>query len=167
MTITAANAHISSGQAHFELTLMNAESVTADFDDVVVSGIRRGIPPELLTRLKALWEQTKVVAGEVVAFGRIIVQKIVDFLLANPKLAIGLAIGAAVSALIASIPFLGAVLAPISTWVATLYGAGVGATMQQGDFSGSPMSAAIELASKFFELLVSIFNGIAQYWTAT
>lgn len=166
MAISGHAAELSSSQALFELTLLNAETVSTDFDDVVVAGIRRGIPPELLTRLKALWEQTKLIAGEVVAFGKIIVQKVVDFLLANPKLAIGLAIGAAVSALIASIPFFGPVLAPIATWIATLYGAGVGAVMQQGDFSGSPLPAAIELAAKFFELIGSIFNGIAQYWAA-
>lgn len=164
MTNTAIGAQLNSSQALFELTLLNAEAVTAEFDDVVVAGIRRGIPPELLTRLKVLWAQTKLIAGEIVAYGKIIVQKVVDFLLANPKLAIGLAIGAAVSVLVASIPFLGPMLAPISTWIATLYGAGVGASMQQGDFSGSPLPAAIELASKFFELIGIVFRGIAQYW---
>ncbi len=167
MTNAARSAQLNPSQALFELTLLNAEAATAEFDDVVVAGIRRGIPPELLTRLKALWVQTKFIAGELVAYEKVIVQKVVEFLLANPKLAIGLAIGAAVSAIVASIPFLGPFLAPVSTWVATLYGAGVGAAMGQGDFSGSPMSAAIELASKFFELIGEIFNSIAQYWTAS
>lgn len=156
----------SSEQALFELTLLNAESSKSEFDDVVISGLKRGIPPEILTRLKELWQHTKVVAGEVVAIGKIIVQKIIDFLLANEKLAIGLAIGAAVSVLIAGIPFLGPLLAPISTLVATLYGAGVGAAMQQGDYSGSPFTAAIELATKFFELMRTIFEAVAPYWPA-
>ena len=151
-------------QATFELTLLNAELAKTRFDDVVVSGIKLGIPPELLTRLKELWEQTKVVAGEVIAIGKIIVRKVIDFLLANPKLTIGLAIGAAISVLISGIPFIGPILAPISLLLATLYGAGIGAAMQKGDYSGSPFTAAIELAHKFFELIAIIFNAVAQYW---
>jgi hypothetical protein len=153
-------------QATFELTLLNAELVKAKFDDVVVSGIKLGIAPELLTRLEELWEQTKVVAGEVIAIGKIIVRKVIDFLLANPKLTIGLAIGAAISVLIAGIPFIGPILAPIALLISTLYGAGVGASMQKGDYSGSPFTAAIELAHKFFELIAIIFNAVAQYWKA-
>jgi len=159
-------ATLSPASALFELTMLNAETLQANFDDVVVEGVKRGIPPELLTRMRVLWDQTKFIAGEVVAFGKIIVQKIVAFLLANPKLTIGLAIGAAVSVLIAGIPFIGPFLAPFSTSISTLYGAGVGASLQQGDFSGSPMSAAIALATKFFELISMIFSGIKEYWTA-
>ena len=148
----------------FDLTLLNAESSAANFDDVVIEGIQRGIPPELLTRLKELWEKTKLIAGEIVAVGKIIVQQIFNFLKDNPKLTLGIALGAAVSALIAGIPFIGAILEPISTIISTLYGAGVGAAMQAGDYSGSPYTAAIELANKFFELIKKIFNAIAQYW---
>ena len=38
----------------FDLTLLNAESSTANFDNVIIEGTKRGIPPELLTRLKEL-----------------------------------------------------------------------------------------------------------------
>lgn len=153
-------------QAVFEMTLLNAESTRADFDDIVVLGLKRDIPPELLTRLKWLWEQTMVVAGEVIAVGKIIIRKIIDFLLANPKLTIGIAIGIAISVLVAGIPIIGPILAPISLLISTLYGAGVGAAMQKGDYSGSPYTAAIELAQKFFELIGIIFNAVAQYWAS-
>lgn len=153
-------------QAVFEMTLLNAESTKADFDEVVILGLKRDIPPELLTRLKGIWEQTKVIAGEVVAIGKIIVRRIIEFLLANPKLTIGIAIGAAISALITGIPFIGPILAPISLVLSTLYGAGVGAAMQKGDYSGSLYTAAIELAHKFFELIGVIFNAVAQYWAS-
>jgi len=46
---------------------------------------------------------------------------------------------------------------------ATLYGAGVGAAMEHGDYSGSPFTAAIELANKFFELMKKIFYGVSEY----
>jgi hypothetical protein len=147
-----------------ELSLLNAESSTADFDEVVVDGITRGIPPELLTRLKELWEKTKVVAGEIIAVGKIIVRQIFDFLKENPKLSLGLAFGAAVAALISGIPLLGPLVAPLATTLAMLYGAGAGAAMDAGDTSGSLYSAAIALATKCFELLKNIFNAIVQYW---
>lgn len=148
-------------QGMFELTLINAEATTSNFDDVVVESLSRGIPAEIVTRLKEIWEKTKLVAGEVVAIGKIIVVQIIDFLKANPKLTIGIALGAAVSVLIAGIPLIGALLQPLSTWIATLYGAGVGAAIAKGDYSGSPLAAAIELAAKFFELLKNILNAVS------
>lgn len=46
-----------------------------------------------------------------------------------------------------------------------IYFGGVGAAMEKGDISGSPLSAAIALAKSFFELLMAIFNAIVEYWT--
>lgn len=151
-------------QGIFELTLINAEASSADFDDVAVEALNRGFPAELVTRLKELWELTKFVAGEIVVIGKIIVRQIMDFLKANPKMTVGLALGAAVSALIGGLPIIGSLLQPVSTMIATLYGAGVGAAMQNGDGSGSPFSAAIELAQKFFELLMNILNAVGNYF---
>jgi len=105
----------SSELAMFDLTLLNAECSQANFDDVVISGLKKGIPPEVLTRLKEIWIKTKQIAGEVVAVGKIIVRQIFDFIMDNPKLTVGLAIGAAVASLIAGIPFFGAMLEPLST----------------------------------------------------
>lgn len=150
----------------FELSLLNAEASETKFDDFVVDAIERGIPPELITRLKDIWGAAQTIAGEVVAVGRIILGRIMDFVKQNPKLTLGLALGAAVAALVGGIPLIGPLLQPLSAWVATLYGGGVGAAMQQGDFSGSPFTAATELASKFFELLVTIFRSVANYWAA-
>ena len=149
-------------QAMFELMLMNAEASSAQFDDVAVEALHRGIPPELVTRFKELWEQTKFVAGEVVAIGKIIVMQIIEFLKQNPKLTVGMALGAAVSALVGGVPLIGPLLQPQATLIASLYGAGVGAAMAKGDYSDSPMSAAIALAEKFFELLKSILNSVAD-----
>jgi hypothetical protein len=150
-------------QGMFELTLMNAEASSAQFDDVAVEVLNRGIPPELVTRLKELWEQTKVIAGEIVAIGKIIVRQIIEFLKQNPRLTVGMALGAAVAALIGGIPLIGPLLQPLATLIASMYGAGVGAAMGKGDYSGSPLSAAIALAEKFFELLKGILNSVASY----
>ena len=151
-------------QGMFELSMLNAETSYAEFEEVIIEGIKRGIPTEILTRLKDLWEVSKEVAGEVVAIGKIIVMAIIDFMKANPMITVGLILGAALSTLVLGIPFLGPLLLPITMGVSALYGAGVGAAMQGGDYSGSPISAAIALAKKFFELLRMILMAVSDYW---
>ena len=155
---------LSSEQALFELSMLNAERLQSDFDDVVIEGVKRGVPPEILTRLKDIWEATQDIAGEIIAIGKIIVMAIIDFFKANPTLTAGMALGAAVSSLILAIPFLGTLLLPLATLLATLYGAGVGAAMQEGDYSASPITAAVALADKFFEMLRMILMALSQYW---
>jgi hypothetical protein len=150
----------------FELTLLNAETSHKQFDDVVVMGLSRGIPPEIITRLQNLWVATKNIAGEIVEIGKIIVQKIFDFIKSNPSLTLGLAIGAAVGVLVAGIPFLGPLLAPLVASISMLYGATVGSSIDSGRPSSDPMSMAIELAKKFFDLLKEIFVAINGYITA-
>lgn len=150
-------------QGLFELTLLNAELSNEQFDDLVVMGVSQGIPAEILTRLQSIWSFTKEVAGEVVAIGKIVVQKIFAFLKANPNLSIGLALGAALGALVTGIPFLGPLLAPLSTSLSMLYGAAVGATLDAGGIPSDPFVAAMHLASKFFELLKDILLSIKDY----
>lgn len=163
---TEAIAALSPEQALFELSMLNAEQLQTEFEEIVIEGMKRGIPAEILTRLKDLWEATQDIAGEIIAIGKIIVLAIIDFLKANPTLLAGMALGAAVSSLVLAIPFLGSLLLPLSMLLSTLYGAGVGAAMQEGDYSASPITAAIALANKFFELLSLILKGISQYWKA-
>lgn len=157
---------LSKEQGVFELTLLNAELSRDQFDDFVVMGISRGIPVEIMTRLQGLWNLTKEIAGEVVAIGKIVVQKIFEFLKANPNLSIGIALGAAVGALISGIPFIGPLLAPLSAGLSMLYGAAVGSTLDQGVQSNDPFVAATLLARKFFELIQSIFLSIKEYFAA-
>jgi hypothetical protein len=152
--------------ALIELTLLNAEYFDDEFDDMLITGLKRDIPPEVLTRLLELWIQTKEVAGDVIAIGKIIVRKIIDFLLENRQLTMGMALGAALGVLVSSIPVIGPFLAPLVATVSMLYGASVGANMQKGNFATTPVTEAIELASLFFELLVAIFNGVAEYWNS-
>ncbi|WP_138411991.1 hypothetical protein [Stutzerimonas nosocomialis] len=147
----------------FELTLLNAEVGPQSMDDILVVGLNRGIPPEIMTRLKALWTTTKMVAGEIVSIGKIVVVKIFEFLKANPNLTIGIALGAAVGALVAGIPFLGAMLAPLSTAVSMLYGAAVGATIDAGGTPSDPYVAVANLARKFFDLIQQIFLAVKEY----
>jgi hypothetical protein len=159
-------ASITEEEGLFELTLLNAETLNKQFDDVVVMGLSLGIPLEIITRLQSLWVATKSIAGEIVEIGKIIVQKIFDFIKANPALTLGLAIGAAVGVLVAGIPFLGPLLAPLIASLSMLYGAAVGVSIDSGSNSSDPMHLAIELAKKFFELLKEIFLAVTGYLTA-
>ncbi|MGQ7817269.1 hypothetical protein ACUTAH_16650 [Metapseudomonas furukawaii] len=147
----------------FELTLLNAEVSREQLDDVLVIGLNRGIPPEIMTRLESVWEMTRTIAGEVVAIGKIVVMKIFEFLKANPNLTIGIALGAAVGALISGIPLLGAMLAPLVTALSVLCGAAVGAAKDEGGDPSDPYFAAANLAKKFFELIHEIFLSVKDY----
>jgi hypothetical protein len=150
--------------ALLELTIMNAQASNSRFEEVAVHLLDRGIPAEVVTRLASIWEATEMIAGEVIAVGRIVVAKIVEFLNENPTIAAGIAIGAAIAALIASLPVLGPLLAPLTTPLALAGGGAIGANMQRGHDSGSIINGAIDLASKFFSLLIQIFQAVAEYW---
>jgi len=139
----------SSELATLELTLLNAESSGQDFDDVVLEGLEGGISPEILTRMKDLWEKTKEIGGEMIAVG-----KIIEFLKAHPKLMASLAIGAAVYLLAHAIPFIGPILAPLLAVITTVFAFGKLSTFDE----------VIETANGFFQLLVDIFNAVAARW---
>lgn len=141
--------------ALFELTELDAQARSRTFDQEAVRLLGLAVPPEFVTRLQEVWDRTKIVAGEVIAIGRIVVMKIVDFVVANPGLTIGLAVGAAVAVLVAPIPFLGAILAPVIVVLGALYGINV-----QDGARDSLLVSAHRLAQKFFGLLLSIFEAV-------
>lgn len=150
--------------ALLELSVINAETAGLKFEDVVVEGLQEGVLPEVLTRLRWLWNETRTVAGEVIHIGRIIVQRIFAFLKAHRHLPIAMALGAAVAYLAAhSIPLVGAMLAPTAALFGGLYVAGVSQVRHDGGNSLSPVDAAIALAAQFFKLLLEIVDGAAQY----
>ena len=149
--------------AMLELTLRTAEQSESSFDDVFVLGLRGGLPAEVLTRLHDLWDKTLEIAGEVVAIGKIVINEIVAFIKANPGLAVGAALGAAVGLLISSVPFLGSVLAPIAMPLCILLGTGYGALVQGGDDLPTVVRAARALANKFFELLIAILRAVSAH----
>ena len=156
--------NMSPAQALLELTIESAEAESATFEETLVAGLNRGLPPEVMTRLEEVWTQTRIVAGHVVCIGKIIVRRIMEFLQANPHLAVGLALGAVVGFLVsASIPWIGAMLAPLATAVGAVYGMGIAAARSQGDESIAPFNVAVALAKEFFSLLVAILNAVTQY----
>lgn len=148
---------VTSEQAMLELTLLNAESSSKSFDDVVVDGLARGIPPEILIRLKDLWAATKQIGEEVIEIGKIIVSRIVDFLQANAKLTGALAVGAAAYLLTNAVPLIGPMLAPL-----------LGAATAIFAFSQvANWDETVETARSFFHLLISVLNALTERWNAS
>jgi hypothetical protein len=147
---------LESNQALLELTVLNADTLGVSFDEVVLEWLRRDIPPEILTRMKDLWETTKLVGNEVVEVGKIIVLKIVEFLKANPKLAASLALGTAVYVLTNAIPVLGPILAPLLAAITAIYALVTLATFDD----------VVKMASDFFAMLIRMFNAVATRWSA-
>ena len=61
--------------ALLELTVINAEAQQAEsFAAAAKALLDRGLPPEVVTRMQDLWDKTKVIGGEVVAVGKIIIK---------------------------------------------------------------------------------------------
>jgi hypothetical protein len=155
---------MTSEAAVLELTLRTAEQSESSFDDVIVLGLRSGLPAEVLTRMQDFWDKTLEIAGEGIAIGKIVLNEIAAFITANPALAVGAAIGAAVGVLISSVPLLGSLLAPIAKPLCIFLGTGYGALVQDGDDLPTVLKAARALANKFFELLVSILRAVSAHF---
>jgi hypothetical protein len=153
---------MNSETALFELTVMDAESSSYEFEDFYIWGEQKGIPVEVLTRLRSLWDSTQSVGGGLVSIGKVIISTIRDFLLANPKLSAGLVIGLSVAYLISAIPILG----PVLGGIAALYSTGVGASLDEGMALNdvSSLEAIKALLSKAFSLLVEVINAVGDQW---
>ena len=155
---------MSKEQGALELTLLNAEYDRDSFETVLVEGLNRGIPTEIMTRLKGIWAATRTISGEVVAVGKIIVSQIFTFLRAHPFITVGIALGAAITSLCASAPLFGTLLAPLVGKLTIPYFAGAGAAYEStGDLVSDPLVAAQAFAYKFFELLRNVFVAVTQY----
>jgi hypothetical protein len=150
-----------------ELALMELERAEAaatgvTFEQVLIDGLRAGIPPEILTRMEALWRTTRKIGGRLVRIGRIAVLRIVEFVRANPHLAVGAALTAIVAFLVTSvIPWIGPMLAPFATALAALYGAGAAASRRHGG-GISPAAAAKAFAEAFVDMMLAVSDGVAE-----
>lgn len=113
-------------QAIQEFESINIQMVGARFAEVAEDLWERDLPLEIITRLKEVWRKTLLVGGRIIPLGKLIVLKIWDFIRANPGLALGIVLGAAIGALVNLIPLLGAWLSPLTISVGALVGAARG-----------------------------------------
>mgnify|MGYP006981145414 CR=1 FL=1 len=156
--------------ATLEISMLHAESNVFNFSEIAADLATRKLPLEAVTRLQGLWDTSKIIAGEVITTGRIIVIKIWEFIKANPNMAIGMVIGAAIGALVGLIPFIGAWLAPIAMAIGATVGGLTGGRMDDIAsgiaVTNTMFEDLISAAKKFYALLAEIFNALKDNYFA-
>jgi hypothetical protein len=159
-------------EAKLEIALLNAEVAEVEKIDIITQFTNRGLPQEIITRIDYLWDHTKTIAGEVIHIGKIIVIKIWEFVEANPHMAIGVVVGAAVGSLINLIPFIGHLLAPIAMTIGAIYGGVIGHRIDKRkhgiEVTGGKSSLfedLISMAKVFFQFFAEILNALKEYFS--
>jgi hypothetical protein len=158
---------VSTAQANLKMALWQVDADSISSSELYAWLVDSGLPHEVTIRLHELASYTKKSGNKVLAVGKIILIKIIEFIKAHPNLALGVALGAAVGLLVNSIPFLGPILAPLATALGITIGAIAGHRLDkrfQGiEVSGGIIGVAediIEIVRIFFQLLIDVFNTI-------
>ena len=155
---------ISKAQAELELALMQAESDSMASSDLYIWLRECGLSPEIAVRLKELVNVTQRIGNKVVSIGKMIVMKLREFITAHKGLTIGTVLGAAIASLVAAIPLLGSILAPLGVLLGlTIAVSGHQSDKQPTERGGSvnllelPQNL-IEIARTFFDLFIETFQ---------
>lgn len=161
------------GTAQLKLGLLNAQAAEMNRLDLITRLTNKGVPQELVTRLQVLWDYTKVVAGEVIQLGKILLMKIWEWVERNPNMLIGMAVGAAVGALTALIPFIGPLIAPFATVFGAIVVGAMGSISDKASREGIATASSakvvvaqgvVNMAIEFFRLFASILLGLKEYF---
>jgi len=151
-----------------ELATLESQYKDVNKEDIITKFTNQKIPLEIVTRMQELWDKTKVIAGQVFSIGKIILIKIWDFISKNKHLAIGVALGAAIGALVNLIPLIGNFIAPLTITVGAFIGGIAGMQLDKVANGQLPSTTpfdffgdAILIARQFFELLADIFKAVA------
>lgn len=158
---------VSTAQANLKMALWQVDADSMSSSELYAWLVDSGLPHEVTIRLHELASYTKKSGNKVLAVGKIILIKIIEFIKAHPNLAMGVALGAAVGLLVNSIPFIGPILAPLATVLGITIGALAGHRLdkrfQGKEVSGGIIGVAediIEIAREFFKLFIDVFNAI-------
>lgn len=152
-------------KANLELAILSSEAEAMSSSDFYAWLKGRGMPDEVAIRLKAIAEITAIVGNRVINVGKMILIKIMEFVMAHPNMAVGIAIGAAFGALVSLIPWIGPVLAPIAALIGVAV-FGLGGHRSDKAKDGVPQNSGliaigqdlIEIAKAFLKLFFDIFN---------
>ena len=151
-------------KATFEALLFQAEASGLDKVETMAFLSNQGVPLEVITRMDSLWEQTVMVANQVLHIGKIIIMKLIQFIKENPNMIIGLAIGLGLGMLSASVPFIGNFIAPIVTvafsTIFVLKGHRLDKTMKGEYIGDSLIEDTIIIIKKFWSFFYEIFNAV-------
>ncbi|MDH5392459.1 MAG: hypothetical protein OEY11_04635 [Gammaproteobacteria bacterium] len=157
--------------AQAKLMALHANTASLCWTDAVVNFTNNNVPVEVITRLEELWGTTKVIGNQVYEVGKILVMKIIEFIVANPQMAIGAVIGAAVGSLTHAIPWIGPMLAPLTMAIGSFFGAVAGHRLDKiakgelDSFNNSNIFADLVTAAKAFWLgIVEIFKALRQHF---
>jgi hypothetical protein len=162
---------MSPAKAKIQLALLNSSSANLERRDYVVRLTNAGLPQEVVNMLDDWWVMTKEIAGEVINIGKILIQKIWEFVEGHPNMLIGAAVGAAIGALVGLIPFIGPLLAPAGMTIGAFIGAYWGF---EGDrenrgevIKKGPIGVAenlVAMAKDFFKLFAGIMIALKDYF---
>ncbi len=97
-------------QANLKMALWQVDADSMSSSDSYVWLNDSGLPHEVTIRLHELASYTKKAGNKVLAVGKIVLIKIIEFVKAHPNLATGIAVGVAVGLLVSSVPIIGPVL---------------------------------------------------------
>jgi len=155
---------VSTAQANLKMALWQVDADSMTSSDLYAWLVDSGLPHEVTIRLHELASYTKKSGNKVLAIGKIILIKIIEFIKAHPNLAMGVALGAAVGLLVNSVPVLGSVLAPLATVLGITIGAIAGHRLDKSkEINEGIIGVAqdiIEIAREFFKLFIDVFNAI-------
>ncbi|MEH2378112.1 MAG: hypothetical protein V7K27_04280 [Nostoc sp.] len=162
-----ASEKLSAAQANLKITLWNAEAGAIKSSDFYEYLQDMGLPEEVVTRLHDLVRHTIKIGKKVIAIGKVLLFKIVEFVKTHPFLVAGAGIAAVVSAVIynwiVSIPWLGHFLEPVARALGigiVLAGAVLGHVLDK-QFKGVAQNI-VEVASEFFKLLADVLNALSH-----
>jgi hypothetical protein len=154
-------------KADLKLNSMNAK--TESLSSIDLSFVNNEDMPNEAVRLKNFTDVTENAAGHTINIGKIIFCQVVGFVKIHPNLAIGIAVGTAISELVSLIPFLGIYLAPVVAFISTTIGAIAGHRVdkiKQGQAVNTSTGViaisqdTIDIAKEFFKLLAEILNTV-------
>lgn len=155
---------VSPAQANLKMALWQVDADSMSSTELYAWLVDSGLPHEVNIRLHELITYTKKVGSKVIAVGKIVLIKILEFVKTHPNLAMGVALGAAVGLLVNSVPVLGSVLAPLATVLGITIGAIAGHRLDKGkEVNEGIIGVAqdiIEIAREFFKLFIAVFNAI-------
>jgi len=131
----------------------------------------KNLPKQVIHYITKLWDYTHTIGESVIAIGKIILLKIIDFIKENPNMAFGTALGAIAGAMASSfiswIPFIGQALSVITIGAGMLIGAIAGDRMdraENGEYVDESLMSVfgdtISVAKKFIQLFIDIIKTI-------
>lgn len=163
---------ITKAHAEFELALMQAESDSMASGDLYIWLRECGLSPEIAVRLKELVNVTQRIGNKVVSIGKLIVMKLREFITAHKGLAIGTLMGVAIASLVAAIPLLGSILAPLGALLGlTIAVSGHQSDKQPIENGGGVGLLALpqslmEIARTYFDLFIEMLQVVMAELTS-